>query len=72
LSQIDRSFTNAITTSSESKALVATLVQLGKDLGLKTIAEGVETLYRVKPVVWFGHTHPLRGILPKVGALARF
>jgi diguanylate cyclase (GGDEF)-like protein len=41
--KIDRMFTNAITTSPESKALVATLVQLGKDLGLTTLAEGVET-----------------------------
>jgi EAL domain-containing protein (putative c-di-GMP-specific phosphodiesterase class I) len=30
-------------TSPESKALVRTLVQLGKDLGLTTLAEGVET-----------------------------
>jgi EAL domain-containing protein (putative c-di-GMP-specific phosphodiesterase class I) len=41
--KIDRSFTNAIGASSESKALVRTFVQLGKDLGLKTLAEGVET-----------------------------
>jgi diguanylate cyclase (GGDEF)-like protein len=41
--KIDRSFTNAITRSPESKALIGTLVQLGKDLGLKTLAEGVET-----------------------------
>jgi diguanylate cyclase (GGDEF)-like protein len=41
--KIDRSFTGAITSSPESKALIATLVQLGKDLGLKTLAEGVET-----------------------------
>jgi diguanylate cyclase (GGDEF)-like protein len=41
--KIDRSFTHAITTSSESKALIRTLVQLGKDLGLTTLAEGVET-----------------------------
>ena len=41
--KIDRSFTNAITTSPESKALIGTLVQLGKDLGLRTLAEGVET-----------------------------
>ncbi|WP_375479350.1 EAL domain-containing protein [uncultured Jatrophihabitans sp.] len=41
--KIDRVFTNAITTSPESKALVGTLVQLGKDLGLRTLAEGVET-----------------------------
>jgi EAL domain-containing protein (putative c-di-GMP-specific phosphodiesterase class I) len=42
--KIDRRFTSAITTSPESKALVGTLVQLGKDLGLKTLAEGVETI----------------------------
>ena len=41
--KIDRAFTHAITTSPESKALIRTLVQLGRDLGLKTLAEGVET-----------------------------
>jgi EAL domain-containing protein (putative c-di-GMP-specific phosphodiesterase class I) len=41
--KIDCRFTSAITTSPESKALIGTLVQLGKDLGLKTLAEGVET-----------------------------
>jgi diguanylate cyclase (GGDEF)-like protein len=42
--KIDKSFTNAMDTSSESKALVKTFIQLGKDLGLKTLAEGVETI----------------------------
>jgi EAL domain-containing protein (putative c-di-GMP-specific phosphodiesterase class I) len=41
--KIDRMFTNAITTSPESKALIGTLVQLGNDLGLTTLAEGVES-----------------------------
>ena len=41
--KIDRMFTNAITTSPESKALIGTLVQSRQDLGLKTLAEGVET-----------------------------
>jgi EAL domain-containing protein (putative c-di-GMP-specific phosphodiesterase class I) len=41
--KIDRSFTNAITHSDESRALVRTLVQLGKDLHMRTVAEGVET-----------------------------
>jgi diguanylate cyclase (GGDEF)-like protein len=41
--KIDRMFTNAITSSPESKALIGTLVQLGKDLGLSTLAEGIET-----------------------------
>jgi diguanylate cyclase (GGDEF)-like protein len=42
--KIDRMFTHAITTSPESKALIGTLVQLGRDLGLRTLAEGVETI----------------------------
>jgi diguanylate cyclase (GGDEF)-like protein len=42
--KIDRMFTDAITTSRESRALIGTLVQLGKDLGLTTLAEGVETV----------------------------
>ena len=41
--KIDRMFIDAITTSPESKALIGTLVQLGRDLGLNTLAEGVET-----------------------------
>jgi EAL domain-containing protein (putative c-di-GMP-specific phosphodiesterase class I) len=41
--KIDRMFTDAIATSPESKALIGTLVQLGRDLGLTTLAEGVET-----------------------------
>jgi diguanylate cyclase (GGDEF)-like protein len=41
--KIDRAFTHALSTSPESKALVGALVQLGKDLGLTTLAEGVET-----------------------------
>ena len=41
--KIDRTFTSAISTSPESKALIGTLVQLGRDLGLQTLAEGVET-----------------------------
>jgi diguanylate cyclase (GGDEF)-like protein len=41
--KIDRRFTNAITTSPESRSLIGMLVQLGRDLGLKTLAEGVET-----------------------------
>ena len=45
--KIDRSFTDAITPSPESNALIDTLVQLGKDLGLKTLAEGVETTEQI-------------------------
>jgi diguanylate cyclase (GGDEF)-like protein len=41
--KIDRTFVNGISASRESRALLSTLVRLGKDLGLKTLAEGVET-----------------------------
>ncbi len=41
--KIDKSFTSAMTESSESAALIRTFVQLGSDLGLITLAEGVET-----------------------------
>jgi diguanylate cyclase (GGDEF)-like protein len=41
--KIDRSFVSGIADTKESAALVHTLVQLGKVLGIETIAEGVET-----------------------------
>ncbi|MCU1395798.1 MAG: diguanylate cyclase/phosphodiesterase with sensor(s) [Ilumatobacteraceae bacterium] len=41
--KIDRSFIQGISTSDESKALIRTLVQLGKTLGLRTLAEGIES-----------------------------
>jgi diguanylate cyclase (GGDEF)-like protein len=41
--KIDKSFTSAMLSSAESEALIRTFVQLGKDLGLTTLAEGVET-----------------------------
>ncbi|MGD9998758.1 MAG: putative bifunctional diguanylate cyclase/phosphodiesterase, partial [Ilumatobacteraceae bacterium] len=41
--KIDRSFTDAIARTTESDALIHTLVQLGRTLGLTTLAEGVET-----------------------------
>ena len=41
--KIDRSFVNGIASSAESRALIGTLAQLGRDLGLRTLAEGIET-----------------------------
>jgi EAL domain-containing protein (putative c-di-GMP-specific phosphodiesterase class I) len=41
--KIDKSFTSAMVGSPESAALMRTFVQLGRDLGLTTLAEGVET-----------------------------
>ncbi|HLY36041.1 MAG TPA: EAL domain-containing protein, partial [Candidatus Limnocylindria bacterium] len=40
--KIDRSFITAIAESPEAGALIHTLVQLGKTLGLETLAEGIE------------------------------
>ncbi len=42
--KIDQSFVSSITTSDESMAVVRTFIQLGRDLGLRTVAEGVETV----------------------------
>jgi diguanylate cyclase (GGDEF)-like protein len=42
--KIDRAFTDALRSSPHSDALIRILVQLGKDLGLNTLAEGVETI----------------------------
>ena len=41
--KIDRLFTSAINTSPYSRAVIATVTQLANDLGLATLAEGVET-----------------------------
>ena len=40
--KIDRSFITGLSASSDSATLVRTLVRLGKDLGLETLAEGIE------------------------------
>jgi diguanylate cyclase (GGDEF)-like protein len=40
--KIDRSFVKGLTTSTQSAALIHTLVRLGKALGLETLAEGIE------------------------------
>jgi EAL domain-containing protein (putative c-di-GMP-specific phosphodiesterase class I) len=42
--KIDRAFVATLGESGESRALVHTLVQLGKTLGLETVAEGIEEL----------------------------
>jgi diguanylate cyclase (GGDEF)-like protein/PAS domain S-box-containing protein len=41
--KIDKSFVTGITNSDQGEALLHTLVQLGKRLGLQTVAEGIET-----------------------------
>ena len=46
--KIDRSFVQTIATGTQSMALIRTLTQLDKTLGLKTIAEGIEDLVRLR------------------------
>jgi diguanylate cyclase (GGDEF)-like protein len=45
--KIDRSFTDTIAQSPAADAIIHTLVQLGKHLGLKTLAEGIESAGQV-------------------------
>jgi diguanylate cyclase (GGDEF)-like protein len=41
--KIDKAFVQAVETSKESRAIVAAVAELGQSLGIRTIAEGVET-----------------------------
>ncbi len=40
--KIDRSFISGLTNNQEGETLIHTLVQLGKDLSIETLAEGIE------------------------------
>jgi diguanylate cyclase (GGDEF)-like protein len=46
--KIDRTFITSLAMSSEARALAHTLIQLGKALGLETLAEGVEDFSQVR------------------------
>jgi diguanylate cyclase (GGDEF)-like protein len=46
--KIDRTFVTGLMRSSEARALTRTLIQLGKALGLQTLAEGVEDREQVE------------------------
>ena len=45
--KIDRSFITGVASAPEARAVVRTIVQLGRDLGLRTLAEGVEEIEQV-------------------------
>ncbi len=46
--KIDRTFITGLALSDEARALIHTLIQLGKALGLQTLAEGVENSNQVR------------------------
>jgi EAL domain-containing protein (putative c-di-GMP-specific phosphodiesterase class I) len=46
--KIDRSFISNIASSTQSTALIQTLVQLGKTLEIETLAEGIEDQVQLK------------------------
>jgi len=46
--KIDRSFVAAMGETTESVALIHTLVQLGRSLGIETLAEGIEDLWQLE------------------------
>ena len=52
--KVDRSFVRSMTTERESRKIVAAVVGLGQSLGLKTVAEGVETQEQADMLVRLG------------------
>ncbi len=52
--KVDRSFVSSMTIERESRKIVAAVVGLGQSLGLKTTAEGIETLEQTDMLVRLG------------------
>ncbi|MGA7856522.1 MAG: EAL domain-containing protein [Terracidiphilus sp.] len=52
--KVDRSFVSSMTTERESRKIVAAVVGLGQSLGLKTVAEGIETQEQADMLVRLG------------------
>jgi EAL domain-containing protein (putative c-di-GMP-specific phosphodiesterase class I) len=52
--KIDRSFIASMDESNESRALIHTLIHLGKTLGLETLAEGIEETAQLR---WLQREH---------------
>ena len=54
--KIDRSFVAGLTTSASDRALVAAVVELGRALGVVTVAEGIETVEQLEVLRLMGCT----------------
>jgi PAS domain S-box-containing protein len=52
--KIDRSFVGSMSHTRDSRKIVAAIVGLGRSLGLKTVAEGVETEEQAEMLLWLG------------------
>jgi PAS domain S-box-containing protein len=52
--KVDRSFVISMTERRESRKIVAGVVGLGQSLGLRTIAEGIETREHAETMLWLG------------------
>jgi PAS domain S-box-containing protein len=52
--KIDRSFVESMTKSRRSRKIVSSLIGLGRELGMMTVAEGVETESQADMLLWLG------------------
>jgi PAS domain S-box-containing protein len=52
--KVDRSFVSSMKNTRDSRKIVATIVGLGRSLGLRTVAEGVETEEQAEMLLWLG------------------
>ena len=52
--KVDRSFVTSMTEKRESRKVVAGVVGLGQSLGLRTVAEGIETREQAETMLWLG------------------
>ena len=52
--KVDRSFVSSMTENRESRKIVSAVIGLGQSLGLRTVAEGIETQEQAEMVLWLG------------------
>ncbi len=52
--KVDRSFVSSMTEKRESRKIVSAVIGLGQSLGLRTVAEGIETHEQAEMMLWLG------------------